>query len=300
MKKILFYWPSLNRHKKNKFDTNDISSSEQGNTTVKWNIYHVIYSKKWLMDDLFSEVQFEIVEDISKCKNCEIILVIHNLAEKLQFHEYENICSNNKVYLVHIGDEIFDQLDMSINIYNKSFYVFRPYFFKSNLKNIMHIPVGYKASNNFYMEKKKYFWSFCGTVYKSSRHDMIEVFTKNFDNYFLHLTNFFSDKKGLDADEMYKNISSSIFSLCPNGFYHPETYRVFEVLENNSIPIIQNPYSIYDKLFPNNNLIKINVWSDFLKIAKNINHEELLKSNLDWYANYKKELKLKIKKIIYG
>lgn len=304
MKKILFYWPALNKYNQGLFRSSQISFREDKDTSqsvsVDWSKYHVVNSKKWLMDDLFSEIKFEIVDRVNQCKNSEIILVIDNLRDKLQFYDYENICSNNKVYLIHVGDEFLYNLNWSINLYKKSFYVFRPYFFSSNIKNIMHIPVGYKKSNSFYKEEKKYFWSFCGTIYKSSRHDMFEVFTKNFDNYFLHITSFFGDNNSLEADEMYKKISSSIISLCPSGFYHPETYRIFEILENNSIPIIQDSNLIYDKILPNNNLIKINFWSDFLKIEKTLNYEDLLKTNINWYSNYKKELKLQIKKIIYG
>lgn len=299
MERVIFFWNDLNNYKNKNLNITQIAFKKDKNTTkVEWDKYHVINSQKWLMNDLLSEINFDITENITNSKNNKIILVATDIKKNFSF--YENICSNNKVFLIHIGDEFLTNLDFSIKIYQKSYYVFRPYYFYSKLKNVMYIPVGYKSSNNFYKEEKKYFWSFFGTIYKSSRHDMIDVFIKNFDDYFLHITKFFGDPKGLDADEMYKQISRSRFSLCPTGFYHPETYRVFEVLENNSIPVIQNPYSFYEKILPNNNFIKINLWSDFLKIVKNINYEKLLNLNVNWYLNYKKDLKLKIKKIIYG
>lgn len=227
MEKILLFWDDFVNYKNKKFEINEISYKKNNNTTsVDWDKYHVVYSKKWLLDDLFSQINFEIIENIDYLNNKKIILVARDLKKNFLF--YENFCSNNKVYLIHFGDEFLSDLNFSIKIYEKCYHVFRPYYFYSNLKNITHIPVGYKSSNNFYKEEKKYFWSFCGTIYKSSRHDMIDVFTKNFDNYFLHITHFFGDTKSLQPDEMYQNISKSIFSLCPNGFYHPETYRVFE------------------------------------------------------------------------
>lgn len=292
MKEILFYWSDLNSSKKNFIDTNSISFRENKNTvTVDWKKYHVTYSKKWLLDDLLSDIKFKVIDDIDKCKNKEIILVMNNLTEKLSFYKYENICLNNKVFLIHLGDEFFHNLELSLNIYKRSYYIFRQYYFLSDFKNLMHIPLGYKSSNNFYKSSvKDFFWSFCGTIYKSSRHDMIDVFTKNFKNYFLHKTDHFADQKSLTADKMFEIISKSQFTLCPQGFYHPETYRVFETLENNSVPIIEDSYSIYNKILPNHSFITIRYWSEFLKIYKNLNYDDVLSSNLNWYSNFKKNL----------
>ena len=56
----------------------------------------------------------------------------------------------------------------------------------------------------------------------------------------------------IETEEMSEVLSSTIFSPCPNGFVHPETYRLYEALECGCIPIIENTYKYYDRLFPNN------------------------------------------------
>ena len=55
---------------------------------------------------------------------------------------------------------------------------------------------------------------------------------------------------------MRKILSSTEFIPCPNGFFHPETYRVYEALECECIPIVENAFKYYDRLFPNNPFIK--------------------------------------------
>ena len=39
---------------------------------------------------------------------------------------------------------------------------------------------------------------------------------------------------------MNKILVSTEFIPCPNGFFHPETYRLYEALESGCIPIVEN------------------------------------------------------------
>ena len=68
----------------------------------------------------------------------------------------------------------------------------------------------------------------------------------------------FGDEKSMGSSEMGKIISSTHFIPCPNGFFHPETYRLYEALECECIPIVENAYKYYDRLFPDNPFLKIN------------------------------------------
>lgn len=298
MSKTLLFWPQVEKYKNYKpHENHNLSYKKDKYTTVvDWEKYHAIYSKKWLLDDLLLNIEYETINELKGISNKSIIIIVHDLGSLIK--ELDTLCEKNKIYLIHIGDEFFKNINNSIKIYKKCKFVFRPYYFFSNLKNIMHIPVGYKSSKSFYNEEKKYHWSFLGSVYKSSRNDMCEVFKRNFDNHYLRKTDHFNDNKSLHADEMYKIVSSSIYSLCPQGFNHPETYRLWEILENKSIPIVQDSLSIYDKILPGNNLIKINYWSEFLKIEKKIELDKTLNETLGWYNSYKKNLKEKIYNII--
>ena len=39
------------------------------------------------------------------------------------------------------------------------------------------------------------------------------------------------NEKIIDTNTMTEILSSTEFIPCPNGFFHPETYRVYEALE---------------------------------------------------------------------
>ena len=298
-KKVLLLW--LNHQNiKSQINSNKPLSFKQNteNVSIDWERYHYINSKQWIVEDLLSEINFTEIETLDNLEKKKIIVITSQIIENLDsLHE---ICSKNEIILIHLGNEFLNNMKQNLEIYKKCYCVLRPYFFFSNLKNICHIPVGYKKSNKFYKEKKKFTWSFLGTIYKSSRNDMLEIFSHKFENFYLHKTNYFNDSKSLSSDEMYKIISESNFSPCPQGFYHPETYRLFEILENNSIPIVLDHNNFFEKILPNNNLIKVKYWQEFTKIYDQIDLEKTQKSNLNWYSNYKNNLKLKIKNIIYG
>ena len=298
-KKVLLFWLNHQDLSSESIANEPLSSKQsKTNVAVEWEKYHFINSKKWIIEDLLSEVGFTEINSLKNLEKKKVIIITSKIVEN--FNKLEKICSSNEVILVHLGNEFLNNMEKNIEIYKKCYCVLRPYFFFSNLKNICHIPVGYKKSNKFYKEKKKFTWSFIGTIYKSSRNDLIEVFKEKFNNFYFHKTDYFNDKKSLSSDEMYKIISESVFSPCPQGFYHPETYRVFEVLENNSIPILLDHNNFFEKIFPNNNLIKVKYWKEFIKKYDQINTEESLELNLKWYFNYKNNLKLKIKNIIHG
>ena len=95
--------------------------------------------------------------------------------------------------------------------------------------------------------------------------------------------------------------SSTEFMPCPNGFFHPETYRLYEALECESIPIVENAYKYYDRLFPNNPFIKINKWVDakpVLKMWKKNQIDEKKEECKIWWKDYKNKLQESIKNTI--
>ena len=88
---------------------------------------------------------------------------------------------------------------------------------------------------------------------------------------------------------------------CPNSFFHPETYRLYEALECESIPIVENAYKYYDRLFPNNPFIKINKWVDakpVLKMWKKNQIDEKKEECKIWWKDYKNKLQESIKNTI--
>ena len=84
-------------------------------------------------------------------------------------------------------------------------------------------------------------------------------------------------------------LSSTKFIPCPYGFFHPETYRVFEALECGCIPIVEIAYNYYDRIFPNNPFIKINKWKDAKPILQDWDNNQIKKKSEECILWWKKE-----------
>ena len=97
---------------------------------------------------------------------------------------------------------------------------------------------------------------------------------------------------------MSEALSLTEFMPCPNGFVHPETYRVYESLECGCIPIVENTYQYYDRLFPQNPFIKVNQWSDAKPIIKGWEKNQIKKKREEceiWWNEYKDKIQNFIK-----
>ena len=92
---------------------------------------------------------------------------------------------------------------------------------------------------------------------------------------------------------MSEALSLTDFMPCPNGFVHPETYRLYEALQCGCIPIVEDAYNYYDRLFPNNPFIKIGKWSEAKSLINGWEEEQIKKKQKNcknWWNNYKSDL----------
>ena len=204
---------------------------------------------------------------------------------------------SSKILLFHLGDEA-SALDMS-QVYNKCHFVFRTFCSSRyfNTKKIKCIPIGYKSGLlNKQISERKYKWAFTGTVHKSSRHDMLFQFS-NVKPFFCHKTAKF-DEKIISVEKMSEVLSSTEFMPCPNGFVHPETYRLYEALQCGCIPIVENSYKYYDRLFPENPFVKVDKWLEAKPIIEGWDIKKIKQKQKDcelWWNNYKTNLQETVK-----
>ena len=148
-------------------------------------------------------------------------------------------------------------------------------------------------------EERKYKWTFIGTPHRSSRHDLLFQFSEIEPSYCYKTTKF--NEKIIDTNTMTEILSSTEFIPCPNGFFHPETYRVYEALECECIPIVENAFKYYDRLFPDNPFIKVDKWIDAKPIIQGWNKEKINKKREEcklWWTNYQNLLQDQIYKKI--
>ena len=283
-----------NTHNQIQPRSNDPNSKEAVNYT--WGNYHKKNSDKWIFE-ILNKVKFNTIDKIENVENEDILLIVDSSVETKEdfYNKLKLICS--KIFLIHLGDE--SGLYNLSNIYNNCNHVWRSFctsqYFNNN--KVSCLPIGYK-SGTFFKNKtgeRKYKWSFLGTPHRSSRHDILFQLS-DIEPSFCHKTSKFNQKI-IEVDQMSEILSSTDFVPCPNGFFHPETYRVYEALECESIPIVENAFKYYDRLYPNNPFLKVDKWLDAKLIIQSWNKDKIIKKREEcksWWINYKDKLKLKI------
>tara|TARA_B100000029_G_scaffold370199_1_gene364029 strand:- start:59 stop:940 length:882 start_codon:yes stop_codon:yes gene_type:complete len=291
---IKLFW---NTHNLQKSDY--IKNSDKSARDYKWGIYHKKNSDKWIYE-ILKKVKYKIIEKETDLEKGDIVIIIDSsIEEKIKLYErLKLICS--KIFLLHLGDEsgIYD----FSSVYNNCNFIWRPYcsnrFFKNN--KVQCIPIGYKSGVINQNNTRKYKWSFVGTPHKTSRHDLLFQFS-DIKPSFCHKTQKF-DQKIISVSEMSDVLSSTQFMPCPNGFVHPETYRLYEALECGCIPIVENAYKYYDRLFPKNPFIKVDKWVEAKSILNNWSNKKINEKSdecVTWWSEYKNNLRNSIyRKII--
>ena len=285
---IKLFWNTQNQRKPN---SNDKKIREKQESDYWWGGYHKKNSNKWIYE-ILKKVKYSIIESEAYLeKNDTLIIVDSSIEEKSELYLKLNvICS--KIFLFHLGDES-GSYDLS-PIYNNCNYILRTFcshkYFKNN--KVKCIPIGYKSGIlNKQRNKRKYKWAFAGTPHKSSRHDLLFQFS-DIEPFFCHKTEKFNVKI-ISVDEMSEVLSLTEFIPCPNGFFHPETYRVYEALECGCIPIVENAYKYYDRLFPDNPFIKIEKWADARPIIKSWKSDQIKQKKEEctiWWSREKNKI----------
>jgi len=290
---IKLFW---NTHNQKKSDTKDKEIKEKHERDYVWGVYHKKSSNLWIYE-ILKKIKYKIIEDENDLeKNDTLIIIDSSVEEKDELYiKLKLICS--KIFLFHLGDE-GGSYDLS-TIYKNCDYIWRTFcsskYFQNN--KVECIPIGYKSGvSNRKRANRKYKWAFTGTPHKSSRHDLLFQFM-DIEPFFCHKTEKF-DRKIISVEEMSEVLSLTEFIPCPNGFVHPETYRLYEALECGCIPIVESTYQYYDRLFPNNPFIKVNKWSDARPIIKGWEKNQIKKKREEceiWWNEYKDKIQNFIK-----
>ena len=290
---IKLFW---NTHNQKKPNTKDEKIIEELDRNYVWGIYHKKNSNLWVYE-ILKKIKYDIIENETNIEKDDTLIIIDSSVEEKTelYKKLKLICS--KIFLFHLGDES-GAYDLS-QIYKNCNYIWRTFcsnkYFENN--RVTCIPIGYKSG---VLDKKKnnrkYKWAFVGTPHKSSRHDLLFQFS-DIKPFFCHKTEKF-DKKIISVEEMNEALSLTEFMPCPNGFVHPETYRVYESLECGCIPIVENAYQYYDRLFPHNPFIKVDKWTDARPIIKGWNNDQIKQKKEEckiWWNEYKDKLQNFIK-----
>ena len=292
---IKLFW---NTHNQNKFNPN--KTNKENSRDRKWGLYHKNYSDKWIYE-ILNKIEFETIQSEKDLEGEDILIIVDSSIENKEelYTKLELICS--KMFLIHLGDETF-AYDLSM-VYNKFNYVWRTFCSNKyfNNKKVSCLPLGYKSGTLFKKEivERKYKWAFLGTPHKSSRHDLLFQLS-DIKPSFSHKTKKF-DEGIVDVGKMSEILTSTIFIPCPNGFFHPETYRLYEALECECIPIVENAYKYYDRLFYNNPFIKADKWIEAKSVIEEWGNDQIKQKREEcrtWWSQYKNQLQKFIAKKI--
>ena len=284
---IKLFWNTQNQNKISSDDSNEKNTRDN-----IWGIYHRNNSDKWI-HEILRKIKLKIVNNTNELERGDHLIVVDSSVEKKDelYSKLSLVC--NKMFLIHLGDES-GQYNLS-SIYKKFNFVWRSFcsnkYFINN--KISCLPIGYKSGTLLknQLGNRKYKWTFIGTPHKSSRHDLLFQLS-NIKPSFLHKTSKFNEKI-IDVGEMSKILSLTEFVPCPNGFVHPETYRLYEALECGCIPIVENAHKYYDRLFFNNPFIKVDRWIEAKSVVEKWEDDQIKQKQEEcktWWNQYKKEL----------
>ena len=285
---IKLFW---NTHNQQKPSSSDKKIREKQESDYGWGEYHKKNSDKWIYE-ILKKIEYNVVTDLTDLeKEDTLIIVDSGIEEKNALYIKLNaICS--KIFLFHLGDES-GSYDLS-TVYDHCNYIWRVFcstrYFVNN--KVKCLPIGYKSGiSNKQQKNRKYKWAFTGTPHKSSRHDLLFQLS-DIEPFFCHKTEKFNVKI-ISVDEMSEILSSTEFIPCPSGFFHPETYRLYEALECGCIPIVENTYQYYDRLFPDNPFIKIDKWADAKPVIKGWESDQIKKKREEcriWWSGEKNKI----------
>ena len=285
---IKLFWNTQNQKKPN---SKHKKTREKEELDYGWGQYHKNNSDKWIYE-ILSKIKYTIIDSENNIEKDDILIIVDSSVEEKNelYNKLKLICS--KIFLFHLGDEFgFHNL---LPIYDNCNYVWRPFCASKyfNNKKVKCIPIGYKSGVSYKKQAERtYKWAFTGTPHKSSRHDLLYQFS-NIKPFFCHKTEKF-DRKNISVDEMSNVLSLTEFIPCPYGFFHPETYRVFEALECGSIPIVESAYKYYDRLFPENPFIQINKWKDAKPMLTEWTKDQIIEKSEEcssWWRKQKNTL----------
>lgn len=171
-----------------------------------------------------------------------IVIFNHSVDYMSFFRQYE--AARIPFVAFHLSDETLGD-DFSFYSYKSCRHVFRNYWhpYASPMKNVTTFGLGYKTGFKKLRSgaDRKYNWCFAGNVHNDVRYNFLQAFVKmkSLEPYYVHTTlDGFNSADGLSIDEYTRILSISKFALCPPGQGNLDTFRFYEALEADSIPVV--------------------------------------------------------------
>ena len=264
-------------------------------TTFQLDYIKEILFKRFKQNTIFDNAKLETVLDNS-------VIVYSNNSRSIN-EEFKNylekfVDKKYKFYLFHLSNE---SLNHDCEYYSKADLVLRSYYDPNiKLNNVIFIPLGIKSGflNNTKEDvEKEYNFSFIGQP-KSDRLELLSVLS-SINNVFIHQTRSWNCVTSLNQEACKRIYKKTKFVPCPMGWTNPDSHRIMECLECDSVPVLKsyNNLEYFKKCWGENFPFPVvDHWGEIKDLVSisDKEYKKLLKETKKWYVNFKKNVSLKI------
>lgn len=262
-----------------------------------------LWESEWI-NFLFEDICDEVVINLDHSKFINNSIIIDTLHAAPYHNAYAREMRNRglKFGLFHLTDEGSDN---DITSYPDCNFVIRNFYRQNMLPHVLTIPLGWTTgtrnqNTDKSIQQRKLLWSCIVHRLDQSRIDLSQAFQNLPDGSFYAVGHHGPRMSTQQMAEVYNN---SIFVPCPSGRITPESFRVFESLENGAIPIVSK--TDYWKLCYGNDFpaIQVSNWNEAKEIILDmIKDTEVLeafrKHCVLWWEKSKAETKTSVYKLI--
>jgi hypothetical protein len=233
------------------------------------------------------------IDDFVKQLNCEYILF--HMSNEWDWAFYPQL------------KNFSDTINETKHYYGNASHVFRNYWnpmFDCDI--VTHLPIfwqnGFLNNASIIENVKTYKTAFIGNP-KNDRPKVIDIMEKMGDCY-VHKTSGWLSEDIITVDKQSQVYSKTVICPCPMGGCHPEVFRMCEILESKSIPVIVEYFDFeyhnriygYDSPIP-----RIKRWEDLPKVYNDIIKRGVYQATENihhWYQDWKIRTKYNFQKIL--
>lgn len=253
---------------------------------------------------LFSDITDNIVDNLDHSLYLDNSVLIDTLHAAPYHNDYAREMRRRglRFGLVHLTDEGSDN---DVSSYPNCDFVVRNFLRKGMQEHVLTIPLGWTVGTRCTEPDRSTYdrtlnWSCIVHRVDASRAELSHVFSDLPNGMFYAV-----DHHGprLSTDKMSEIYRNSNFVPCPSGRITPESFRVFEALENGAIPIVPKTdywHLCYGIDFP---AIQVNNWHEAKDTIKIMSEnpavvEKYRRHCIDWWTESKRKTKLQVEQLV--
>ena len=255
------------------------------------------FEREWILEILGPYIDEQILDGQHKIVLDNCILADSYLHAGPQ--DYFAKFRGRNAWLLHLSDETYEG---GYQYYANFKGVLRNYWsgiFAS--PGILQFPLGHAAGlthnlPNLEAGRRSYLWDFAGAAGKGSRPDMIRALSAIGPSFCL-ITDGPSPVESLGREAYQRILADSVFTPCPMGNVHLESFRLYEALECGSIPILEKRVTLdyFTRLFGPHPIPTFVSWTKAATFMARLRNDSeglrrLQAECVNWWSAYKGKL----------